>query len=161
MVVTFFFSTNKLIFIVHRTSEENTKKKTSSVNSLQKKGKFVEKSLDINETVPQQNNSKTGIKNHANETTSEDQGNSESKKVTENGITEQTREIKNQKFKEGLKKKFKERRTKGKRLTFKEMKELAAKKRLQRQFRGAKKEPLTNLSAARLASYGLAKKKKK
>lgn len=48
-----------------------------------------------------------------------------------------------------------------KRLTFKEMKELAVKKRLQRQFRGAKKEPLANLSAARLASYGLDKKKKK
>ena len=47
------------------------------------------------------------------------------------------------------------------RLTFKEMKELAVKKRLQRQFRGARKEQLSNLSAARLASYGLTKKKKK
>ena len=46
-------------------------------------------------------------------------------------------------------------------VTFNEMKEQAMKKRLQRQFRGAKKEHLNKLSAARLASYGLLKTKKK
>lgn len=62
---------------------------------------------------------------------------------------------------ESKKGKQKQENPKRRRLTFKEMKELAVKKRLQRQFRGAKKERLSNLSAARLASYGLIKKKKK
>lgn len=122
---------------------------------MPKKGKTIENNLEKNETEPQQNNSETGVKNPSNKTINGTQRESEQN-------TEVTQEVKIRRHKEGLRKKtFKEGIGKGKRLTFKEMKELAVKKRLQRQFRGAKKEPLNNLSAARLASYGLAKKKKK
>ena len=58
-------------------------------------------------------------------------------------------------------KKQKMRNPKGRRMTFEELKELAVKKRLRRQFKGAKQDKLSKLSAARLASYGLTRKKKK
>ena len=102
------------------------------------------------------------MRNHSSETVSGSENTCDIKEVSDKRNTEKRREIKHQKFKEGFgMKKLNKRSKTGRRLSFKEMKELAVKKRLQRQFRGAKKEPLANLSAARLASYGLAKTKKK
>lgn len=143
-------------YIFYSTNEENAKRKTFSGNSLPQKGKMLDNRADKNETFPQQRDSKTEVKTPSNITINGAEKTSESK------VSEETEELESQKHKERLgKRKIKEGKKKGKRLTFKEMKELAVKKRLQRQFRGAKKEPLANLSAARLASYGLVKKKKK
>lgn len=129
---------------------------------MPQKGKTLVKRLDNIEAAPEQNNNTTGLKNHSSETIDESENTSESKEVSEQRNAEKRSGIKHQKLKEGFgKKKLNKRNKSGKRLTFKEMKELAVKKRLQRQFRGAKKEPLANLSSSRLASYGLANKKKK
>ena len=157
----FSFQVTYLFLSFYSTKEENTNKKRFSDNSLPQKQKPLEKGLDNIERAPEQNNNTTGLKNHSTETRDESGITSESKKVSEQRNAEKRQEIKHQKFKGFGKKKLNRRNKSGKRLTFKEMKELAVKKRLQRQFRGAKKKPLANLSAARLASYGLANKKKK
>ena len=149
-------------FLVYSTNEENVEKKTVSDDSLPKKTKTPENDLEKNEKALQQNSSKSGDERPSNKAVNGSERNSESQEISDERTTEVMRELKSQKHKGRLgKKTFREGNRKRKRLTFKEMKELAVRKRLQRQFRGAKKEPLANLSAARLASYGLAKKKKK
>ena len=128
---------------------------------MPKKKKTPEKDLDRNAKALQQNDSKSGEQRPSYKTVNGSEENSESQDISDERNTEVMRELKNKKHKGRGKKTFREGNRKRKRLTIKEMKELAVKKRLQRQFRGAKKEPLANLSAARLASYGLVKKKKK
>lgn len=149
------------MFLFYRENEENFKKQKLSGDRLTKKAKTPENVADSN-GIPQQNDSRTKTKNTPNKTLNDSEGGNKNSEISE----EQNRSIEQGQ----LSLKDKEERRKGKRkqgnpkrrrLTFEEMKELAVKKRLQRQFRGAKKEQLSNLSAARLASYGLTKKKKK
>ncbi|KAL9950487.1 hypothetical protein ACROYT_G042985 [Oculina patagonica] len=145
------------------TNEENAKRKKLSGNSLPKKAKLHENTVDNNEAL-QQTNSRTVTKteNPSSNTINDSEGENKTLETSEEGNPPIKRQ-KSQKDKEELlrKRKQKQGNAKRKRLTFKEMKELAVKRRLQRQFRGAKKKQLSNLSASRLASYGLTKKKKK
>ena len=149
------------MFLFCRESEGNLKKKKLSKDSLPKKAKTPENIVDSNGT-PQENDSGTKTKNIASRTINGSERGTKHSQVSQ----EQNRPIKQgQKIlkdnEESRKGKQKQENPKRRRLTFKEMKELAVKKRLQRQFKGARKERLSNLSTARLASYGLTKKKKK
>lgn len=149
------------IFLFCRETEGNLKKKKLSKDSLPKKAKTPENIVDSNGT-PQENDSGTKTKNIPSKTINGGERGNKNSQVSQ----EQNRPIKQgQKIlkdkEESRKGKQKQENPKRRRLTFKEMKELAVKKRLQRQFRGAQKERLSNLSTARLASYGLTKKKKK
>lgn len=161
--LTFFFSVKAslftLRFLFYSANEENVKKKKLSGDSSPKNAKTLEKTVDTNEALQQ--NSRTETKN-TNNTIHDSEGENKNREIPEELNSPLKQEQKSQKDKEELRKrKQKQGSAKRKRLTFKEMKELAVKRRLQRQFRGAKKEQLSNLSAARLASYGLTKKKKK
>lgn len=149
------------MFLFYRENEGNLKKKKLSKDSVPIKAKTPENIVDNNGT-PQQNDSGTKTKNIPSKTTNGSEGRNKNSQVSQ----EQIRPIKQgqERLKdkeESRKGKQKQENSKRRRLTFKEMKELAVKKRLQRQFRGAQKERLSNLSTARLASYGLTKKKKK
>ncbi|KAJ7381994.1 KRRI-Interacting protein 1 [Desmophyllum pertusum] len=153
-------------------NEENSKKKKLSGDSLPKKGQKLENTENVvntNEEALQENDSRTETKNTSNRTINDSEVQNNSQEIPEEQNTPVIKQgQKSQKGKEELEKRKQKQgnspRTKlvkRQRLTFKELKELAVKKRVQRQFRGAKREQLGNLSAARLASYGLTKKKKK
>lgn len=149
------------MFLFYRENEGNLKKKKLSKDSVPIKAKTPENIVDNNGTT-QQNDSGTKTKNIPNRTINGSERGNKNSQVSQ----EQIRPIKQgqERLKdkeESRKGKQKQENSKRRRLTFKEMKELAVKKRLQRQFRGAQKERLSNLSTARLASYGLTKKKKK
>ena len=149
------------MFLFYRENEENFKKLKLSGDRITKKAKRPENVADSNE-IPQQNDSRTKTKNTPNKTLNDSEGGNKNSEISE----EQNRSIEQGQFslkdkEERRKGKRKQGNPKRRRLTFKEIEELAVKKRLQRKFRGAKKEQLRNLSAARLASYGLTKKKKK
>ena len=149
------------MFLFYRENEGNLKKKKLSKDSVPIKAKTPENIVDNNGT-PQQNDSGTKTKSIPNRKINGSEGGNKNSQVSQ----EQIRPIKQgqERLKdkeESRKGKQKQENSKRRRLTFKEMKELAVKKRLQRQFRGAQKERLSNLSTARLASYGLTKKKKK
>jgi len=150
-----------MFLFFYRENEGNFKKKKLSRDSLTKKAKTPENIVDSNGT-PEQNDSRTKAKNVPRKTINGSEGGNKNSQVSQEQNRPMEQGQKCLKDKEESKKgKQKQENPKRRRLTFKEMKELAVKKRLQRQFRGAKKERLSNLSAARLASYGLTKKKKK
>ena len=149
------------MFLFYRENEGNFKKKKLSKDSLTKKPKTRENIVDSDGT-PQQNDSRTKTQNILSKTINGSEG------ENKNSLVSGEQNFPMKQGQKGLKDKDERRKGKQKpenprrrRLTFKEMKELAVKKRLQRQFRGAQKERLRNLSAARLASYGLTKKKKR
>ena len=149
------------LFLFCRENEGNVKKKKLSGDSLMKKVKTPENVVDTN-GIPERNDSRTKTTNSPSEAINGSEGgnkNSETSEEQDRPIQRGQRNLKDKE--ESRKGKQKQGNPKRRRMTFKEMKELAVKKRLQRQFRGAKKERLSNLSAARLASYGLTKKKKK
>ena len=153
---------------------------------MPKKGQKLENTENVvntNEEALQENDSRNETKNTSNRTINDSEVQNNSQEIPEEQNTPViTQGQKSQKGKEELEKRKQKQgnvkrqpRSQGlsspksprtklvkrQRLTFKELKELAVKKRVQRQFRGAKREQLGNLSAARLASYGLTKKKKK
>ena len=149
-------------FLSCRNNEENSQKNKSSANSLPEKTKTSENNLNRNDKTVHQNESESNLQTTVNAATNEHIKKSASQAITEGQYSKEMKEFKSPKRKGTLgKRTFNGKDKRRKRLSFKEMKELAVKKRLQRQFRGAKKEPLANLSAARLASYGLDKRKKK
>ena len=141
--------------------EENPKED----KNLAKHGLSNEReSLEINndETVNEAISNGTGMASHSTDTAlNEGETNSE-RQTSDEGNTTKTLENENSKQEGGAaEKKPKERKRRGKNLSFKLLKDRALKKKLQRQFKGAKKESLAKLSGARLASYGLEMKKKK
>ncbi|CAH3168094.1 unnamed protein product [Porites lobata] len=143
-------------------NEENSQKNKSSANSLPEKTKTSENNLNRNDKTVHQNESGSRFERTLNAATNEHIKKSASQAITEGQYSKEMKEFKSPKLKRTLgKRTFNGKDKRRKRLTFKEMKELAVKRRLQRQFRGAKKEPLANLSVVRLASYGLDKRKKK
>ena len=148
------------MFLFYRENEGNLEKKKLSKDSLTSKAKAPENSVD-NNGIPEQNDSRTKTKHIPSKTISGSEGGNNSEILEERNrpMKQGRKRLKDKE--ESRKGKQKQENPKRRRLTFKEMKELAVKKRLRRQFRGAKKERLSNLSAARLASYGLTKKKKK
>jgi len=148
------------MFLFYRENEGNLEKKKLSKESLTSKAKTPENSVD-NNGIPEQNDSRTKTKHIPRKTISGSEGGNNSEILEERNrpMKQGRKRLKDKE--ESRKGKQKQENQKRRRLTFKEMKELAVKKRLQRQFRGAKKERLSNLTAARLASYGLTKKKKK
>lgn len=149
------------MFVFYRENEGNFKKKKLSGNSLTKKAKTPENNVDTN-GIPERNDGGTKTKNTPSKTINGSKGVNKSREILEEQDRPTKQGQKSLKGKEESRKgKQKQGNPKLRRLTFKEMKELAVKKRLRRQFRGARKEQLSNLSAARLASYGLTKKKKK
>lgn len=124
---------------------------------------MLENTVDTSEIL-QQNDTRSKVKTETSskDTMNDSEGENKGREISEEQDLPIKEGQKSGKDKDDSKKKRqKQGREKGKRLTFKEMKERAVKKRLERKFRGAKKEQLNNLTAARLASYGLAKKKKK
>ena len=130
------------------------------MDSVPKKAKTLD-IVDSNGT-PQQNDSGTKTKNVPNRTINGSERGNKNNRVSQEHTSPIKQGQERLKHKEEPRKgKQKQENPKRRRLTFKEMKELAVKKRLQRQFRGAQKERLSNLSTARLASYGLTRKKKK
>jgi len=146
-----------------RENEGNFKKQKLSGDRLTKKAKTPEDVADSN-GIPQQNDSRTKTKNPPNKTLHGSEGGNKNSEISEEqtlSIEQGQLSLKDKEERRQGKRKQGQGNPKRRRLTFEEMKELAVKKRLQRQFRGAKKEQLSNLSAARLASYGLTKKKKK
>ena len=148
------------MFLFYRENDGNLKKKKLSKDSLPKKAKTPENIVDSN-GIHQENNSGTKTKNIPSKTINGSERGNKNSQVSQ----EQNRPIKQGEKRlkdkeESRKGKQKQENPKRRRLTFKEMKDLAVKKRLQRQFRGAQKERLSNISTARLASYGLTKKKR-
>lgn len=151
------------MFLFNRENEGNFKKQKLSGDRLTKKAKTPEDVADSN-GIPQQNDSRTKTKNPPNKTLHGSEGGNKNSEISEEqtlSIEQGQLSLKDKEERRQGKRKQGQGNPKRRRLTFEEMKELAVKKRLQRQFRGAKKEQLSNLSAARLASYGLTKKKKK
>lgn len=144
-----------------RSDEVNVKKKKLSDQSLPKKSKTLEHNVDTNGAQNEQTDIRKRTKKSSdkidktNEKKSEDLPGEEVSLATE-GESNGKNEGESKKPK-----KQKTRNPKRRRMTFEELKELAVKKRLRRQFKGAKQEKLSNLSASRLASYGLTRKKKK
>lgn len=142
-------------------NEVNDEKKKSLDQSLPKKSKTLKHSVDTKGAQNEQTEIRKRTKNSSDkiENTSE----KESKDLPGEEISQATQGESNGRN-EGESKKTKKqkmRNPKGRRMTFEELKELAVKKRLRRQFKGAKQDKLSKLSAARLASYGLTRKKKK
>ena len=151
--------TNQASFICSP-GEENQKED----KNLAKQGLSNErKSLEINnETVNEAISNGTGMTSHSSDTALNEGETKSEAQTSDEGNTTKTIENENSKQKGGPhEKKPKEGKRRGKNLSFKLLKDRALKKKLQRQFRGAKKESLAKLSAARLASYGLEMKKKK
>lgn len=141
--------------------EEIAKKKRVSQNGLSERGKTHKTRHDNVKTEIEHINNEAETPNHSSDTLN---GGETISAAQDSDVrnAKKTNELKSRKYKEVWdKQKGKSFKKKGKRLTFEERKEQALRKRLRGQFRGAKKEPLANLSAARLASYGLTKKKRK
>ncbi|XP_015775470.1 PREDICTED: protein KRI1 homolog [Acropora digitifera] len=143
--------------------EENQKEdKNLAKQGLSNERKSLEINNDSNETVNEAISNGTGMTSHSSDTALNEGETKSEPQTSDEGNTTKTIENENSKQKGGPdEKKPKEGKRRGKNLSFKLLKDRALKKKLQRQFRGAKKESLAKLSAARLASYGLEMKKKK
>ena len=152
---------NNTISFIFSPEEENAKKKRVSQNGFSESGKTYKTRHDNVKTEIEHINNEAETPNHSSGTLNGGETISAAQDSDVRNV-KKTNELKSRKYKEGWdKQKGKSFKKKGKRLTFEERKEQALRKRLRGQFRGAKKEPLANLSAARLASYGLTKKKRK
>lgn len=123
---------------------------------------MLENTVDTSEIL-QQNDTRTEVKmkTSSKDTMNDSEGENKGREISEQNPPIKDGQKSGKDKDDSKKKKHKQGREKGKKLTFKEMKERVVKKRLERKFRGAKREQLNNLTAARLASYGLVKKKKK
>lgn len=151
--------------------EENPKEdKNLAKHGLSNERESLEINNDSDETVNEAISNGTGMASHSSDgmashssDTALNEGETKSERQTsDEGNTTKTLENEDSKQEGGpAEKKPKERKRRGKNLSFKLLKDRALKKKLQRQFKGAKKESLAKLSGARLASYGLEMKKKK
>lgn len=136
--------------------------KSLAENGFSNERKSHKSNNDNNGTVNEAINDETGMTTHSSDTALNESEKKSEGQTSDGGKTTKTLENENTKQQRWPdEKKPKEGKRRGKNLSFKLLKERALKKKLQRQFRGAKKESLANLSAARLASYGLETKKKK
>ena len=153
---------NQASFICSPGEENQKEDKNLAKHGLSNERKSLEINNDTNETVNEAISNGTGMTSHSSDTALNESETKSEPQTSEEGNTTKTIENENSKQKGGTdEKKPKEGKRRGKHLSFKLLKDRALKKKLQRQFRGAKKESLAKLSAARLASYGLEMKKKK